>query len=178
MYIQSKLYGIASVSKEALNIISRNRIKAFKKKCVWISWAQKHNALLLGPLNSSYGSTASVDGTSPQLVDSRVSMVEESNSACRCHKRWDIWYTKPIGQLLFSDHVQGLHWTMNAGIIHQDNTISIRKGVHSVEQATNKLTKGNCLKRTLNNVCMQNSIMTDGRKDRISMMLISAYIEW
>ena len=40
MYIQFKLYGIASVSKEAPDIIGRNGIKAFKKKCVWMSWAQ------------------------------------------------------------------------------------------------------------------------------------------
>ena len=40
MYIQFELYGIASVSKEALDIIGRNGIKAFKKKCVWMSRAQ------------------------------------------------------------------------------------------------------------------------------------------
>jgi hypothetical protein len=40
MYIQFKLYGIASVSKEAPDIIGRNGIKAFKKKCVWMSRAQ------------------------------------------------------------------------------------------------------------------------------------------
>ena len=62
---------------------------------------------------------------------------------------------------------------VDATVVHYDYRVWHRKWIHSIQQAADKMSKTGCVVGTLNDVYIEDTLMTQRRKYGISVVQIS-----
>jgi hypothetical protein len=81
--------------------------------------------------------------------------------------------TPEIWNLPTGYHVQDVWVFVDATVIHYNYRVWHRKGIHGIHQATDKTSKSPRVERALNNVHIEDTLVTQCWKDRISAVNIS-----